>query len=406
MTANDGRHLVVPAIGGGLTAGKRSLASAIVVVLAFASNGISQRTWTVDALNGPGTDFLDIQPAVNASQAGDLILVRTGITHFYTGFTASKGVTIMCAQRGGGYAVTSNIVVRQLSASERLVLKRAVGFGTCSIILEDNQGTVHVEKCQPDVGGQGQLLIRRCSSVLLNEVVSISSRIESSYVTCNRGFANGGFSSDPLLWVSSSVVVLGNSVLMGSRGGYDMFNCRVTFPPGDAIAGYDSVLVLGAGTSILGGRLSVSGGSCPPVNIEADAIRGSNLQVLVDPAATLTRVSGTVTLRTSPQPTLDGVVRDEPAGLMDLDLLANPGSAAALIASPPVAPQWSSLGMQWVDLGSYVVADVGLVDPSGHRKLSFYMPPLYPLGHTMVFQSAVLDQGRFLWSTPSAIVRN
>jgi hypothetical protein len=34
------------------------------------------------------------------------------------------------------------------------------------------------------------------------------------------------------------------------------------------------------------------------------------------------------------------------------------------------------------------------------------MPPLYPLGHTMVFQSAVLDQGRFLWSTPSAIVRN
>jgi hypothetical protein len=91
---------------------------------------------------------------------------------------------------------------------------------------------------------------------------------------------------------------------------------------------------------------------------------------------------------------------------MDLDLLANPGSAAALIASPPAAPQLSSIGMQWIDLAAYLVVDVGLVDPNGHRKLSFYMPPLYPLGHTMVFQSAVLDQGRFQWSTPSAIVRN
>jgi hypothetical protein len=385
--------------------GGSAVASAIVCITAAV--GSAQRTWIVDVAGGTGSHFRDIQPAINAATSGDLVFVRPSFAPYYTGFIASKGLTIMCEQRGAAFAVRGgDMVVRGLPRGERFTLKRAVGLGTCSIILEDNQGTVHVEKCQPDVGGQGQLLIRRCSSVLLNEVVSISSRIESSYVTCNRGFANGGFSSDPLLWVSSSVVVLGNSVLMGSRGGYDMFNCRVTFPPGDAIAGYDSVLVLGAGTSILGGRLSVSGGSCPPVNIEADAIRGSNLQVLVDPAATLTRVSGTVTLRTSPQPTLDGVVRDEPAGLMDLDLLANPGSAAALIASPPVAPQWSSLGMQWVDLGSYVVADVGLVDPSGHRKLSFYMPPLYPLGHTMVFQSAVLDQGRFQWSTPSAIVRN
>jgi hypothetical protein len=141
--------------------------------------------------------------------------------------------------------------------------------------------------------------------------------------------------------------------------------------------------------------------------MEADGIRCSNIRVIKDPYSAVSRVSGTVTFQTETLAALDGIVRDEVAGLMDLDLIGPPGSATALIASPPFNPVITQFGPQWVDLSNYIVADVGLIDLStGHRKVSFYFPPLYPLGHTMVFQSVVLDQGRFHWSTPSAIVRN
>jgi hypothetical protein len=386
--------------------GGSAVASAIVCITAAV--GSAQRTWIVDVAGGTGSHFRDIQPAINAATSGDLVFVRPSFAPYYTGFIASKGLTIMCEQRGAAFAVRGgDMVVRGLPRGERFTLKRAVGLGTCSIILEDNQGTVYLEKCQPDLGGRGNLVIRRSASVLLNEVVSIWTRIESSYVSFNRSLADSGDGADPILWVAGSVVALGNTKVLGGRGGYDMVRCLVTSPPGDAVAGYDSVLILGRGTTITGGRLSASGGSCPPVFMEADGIRGSNIRVIKDPYSAVSRVSGTVTFQTETLAALDGIVRDEVAGLMDLDLIGPPGSATALIASPPFNPVITQFGPQWVDLSNYIVADVGLIDLStGHRKVSFYFPPLYPLGHTMVFQSVVLDQGRFHWSTPSAIVRN
>ena len=80
--------------------------------------------------------------------------------------------------------------------------------------------------------------------------------------------------------------------------------------------------------------------------------------------------------------------------------------AAALIASLPTPPVLTPYGFQWVDLNAFLVADVGAVDPQGHRQLSIAMPLGYPLGEPLVFQSIVLDQGALVWSTPSAIVRN
>jgi hypothetical protein len=139
--------------------------------------------------------------------------------------------------------------------------------------------------------------------------------------------------------------------------------------------------------------------------MEAAAIRGSNVRVQKDPAATLGIVTGVVTVQTAPQATLDGIVRDEVLGRMDFDLWAAPGSAAALVASLPADPVLTAIGIQWANPGAHLVADVGMVDPTGHRKLSFLFPS-YPLGQPMVFQSLVVNQGGLQWSTPSAIVRN
>ena len=365
----------------------------------------AQRTWIVDVSNGPGTDYAQVQPAVDAARSGDIILIRPGATHAYNGFTISKGLTVTTATRGWWVRITSDIVVRGLPQTDRLMLKQLGMLFSASLMLENNAGTVYVEKCQ--TGSQaGVLTIRNSNAVALNEVYTDTAQVESSYVTFNRCLNSSGIASDPLLRVSSSVVVFGNTSLIGSRANYNAIQCRVVWPPGEAIAGYDSLLVLGAGTNILGGRLNVSGGSCPPISMEAAAIRGSNVRVIKDPAATLALVTGNVTVQAASQPTLDGIVGDELAGRMDFDLWARPGSSAALVASLPADPLVTSMGFQWANLGAYVVPDLGLVDATGHRKLSFLFPPGYPLGQPMVFQSLVLDANGVAWSTPSPIVKN
>ena len=46
----------------------------------------------IDDDGGPGVDFTDIQPAVNAAQAGDVLLVMSGT---YNGFMCNKAITIV-----------------------------------------------------------------------------------------------------------------------------------------------------------------------------------------------------------------------------------------------------------------------------------------------------------------------
>ncbi len=282
------------------------------------------------------------------------------------------------------------------------MLKNLIGYYTAALILEDNAGQVVVEKCQHGYQG-GYLRVRNSGDVIFNEVAATDARIESSFVTMNRGLSDASFSQDPVLRATNSVVVFGNSVLIGSRAVYS--GCQVLLPPGVAIGGHDSTLVLGAGTSIRGGHLGVSGGPCP-IQMQAPAITGSNMKVIRDPGAFLGTVDDSVSVRTQRQPTLDGIVGDEVQGRMDFDLIGTPGSAGALIASPPgpVAP--SPIGYQWASLANSLVIDVGAIDPMGHHLVSFTMPTAYPLGQPMVFQSLVLDSGALVWSTPSAIVRN
>jgi hypothetical protein len=381
------------------------LASAVALMCFTSTNLTAQRTWVVDVFGGPGAHFTEVQPAIDTATPGDIILVRPGATAFYQGFVVSKGLTITTESRGWWLRINPDIVVRGLPRGQTVMLKHLGAWGTGSVILEDNAGSVYVEKCQTGSQG-GRLIVRGSASVALNEVASLAASIESSYVTFNRGINDTGVAALPALWVSRSVVVFGNSVLLGSRANYSLGECKVLYPPGDAIAGYDSLLILGAGTQVIGGRLSVFGGGCPPIFLEAMAITGSNIRVIKDPQATLGFVSGSVTVQTSPQPTLDARVADEIRGRMDFDLWGTPGSPAAMVASLPRDPIGTPYGFQWANLNAYLVADTGLLDATGHRKVSFLLPAAYPLGQPMVFQSIVLERSGPTWSTPSAIIKN
>jgi hypothetical protein len=372
----------------------------------FASALSAQRTWIVDVFGGPGSQFTDIQSAVDAATAGDVVLIRPGASSFNVGFTVSKGITIMPERRAWGVSITTDIIVRGIPAGERLMLKRLGGFNSASIRIENNAGTVVVEKCQPSLQG-GQVFIRNSRSVILNEGGALGIRVDSSFVTINRGLNSTGLAADPALWVSRAIVVFGNSILVGSRANYDGIRCVVVFPPGDAISGHDSVLHLGAGTTLRAGTLAISGGPCPPIFLQAATINGQNITVIRDPATTLVGpVQGSVTVTTQPYPTLDGIVADEVHGRMDFDLIGAPGAPTALMASLPADPVLTPFGIQWTNLHAYLVAGAGMVDATGHWRTSMTLPLAYPLGQPMVFQSIVLDPQGLFWSTPSVIIRN
>src|SRR5262245_3438747 len=60
---------------------------AILIITLLASSAIA-KTWYV---GGSGADFTEIQPAIDAAQDGDVILVRPGT---YQPFTIEKGVIV------------------------------------------------------------------------------------------------------------------------------------------------------------------------------------------------------------------------------------------------------------------------------------------------------------------------
>ena len=70
--------------------------------LAILALSLPQGTHIVDAAGGPGSNFLDIPPAVSAAASGDTILVRAGT---YSGFTTSKALRVL----GAGASLTTII---------------------------------------------------------------------------------------------------------------------------------------------------------------------------------------------------------------------------------------------------------------------------------------------------------
>ena len=66
--------------------------SRVLLLALLASPLCAQRTWIVDANNGPGTDFTDLPPALAAASSGDTLIVRPGN---YQGGTTAKALRIL-----------------------------------------------------------------------------------------------------------------------------------------------------------------------------------------------------------------------------------------------------------------------------------------------------------------------
>lgn len=114
------------------------------MTLSLASLALASQVLVVDAANGPGTDFLAIQPAIDAALPGDLIRVRTGT---YAPFVVDgKGVSVVGDTTGGPVDVLGDdderVAVRNVPVGQTALLQQLAIDTIPGTLFEDNVGHV------------------------------------------------------------------------------------------------------------------------------------------------------------------------------------------------------------------------------------------------------------------------
>lgn len=122
----------------------RQLALSVALTVAPVS---AQTTWVVDADGGPGSQFTEIQPAVSAAQAGDIILVRPRSSGSYAGFTVSKGVAILGDPTFNVVSTTSPVLIQNVPAGQTLAIANGsfAPLGPECMRITNAQGHVHLQ---------------------------------------------------------------------------------------------------------------------------------------------------------------------------------------------------------------------------------------------------------------------
>lgn len=169
------------------------------------------RVWVVDARNGPGTDFTDLQLAVDRVPLGDILDVRDGSYGFSSGISVTRGVTIQFRSGAGlgGPHLQATIPARQTLVISGL---RAASFPhAVSVQILGCAGTVSLQVC-----GLGWTQIRRSHQVTVVGGSSNSIDVEDATVAITRCRIVGASQSPPpycfpawgALWVRRGHVTL------------------------------------------------------------------------------------------------------------------------------------------------------------------------------------------------------
>lgn len=127
------------------------LAAALVFALSTDARAQS-KAWIVDVNAGPGSNFTQIQPAVNAASEGDLIRVRDGD---YDAFTiTAKSLTIIGQTSGTTVVRDGGSAIRELGPSQSCLV-RHMGFISTGppatvpegLVVDSCLGSVWIEDC-------------------------------------------------------------------------------------------------------------------------------------------------------------------------------------------------------------------------------------------------------------------
>ncbi|MEM7199234.1 MAG: hypothetical protein AAF628_03150 [Planctomycetota bacterium] len=354
----------------------RKLALAGLALASLGAAPVAQRTiHVVDAELGPGATFADIQPAVDAAQDGDAIVVRPGM---YSAF-AVVGKALSILGEPGADVVASGataVAVRQVPAGRDTALyglSVTGSFPTSSpdvMQVSDCAGRVLMEEVSmQDTAGATVLRVERSRQVMLEDCTFAGRvRLEDSQATIQDSVCDGGFGFVPavgLQLLGSSAATVSRCTITGGRGLF------VGYPDAAAIWANGtgtSLTVTGDGT----GALRASTGSA----IGASAIRGDGT-LLLDPDVPLSSSAGqplldpALTVQSAEIPSLS--MRGAPlGGVVDADLNSTPGDLYVLYAAASgdafAFPAFG--GSIWLDLHTVAQAGLGVLDATGRGRLA------------------------------------
>lgn len=127
-----------------------------LALASLCSDSQAQKVWVVDALGGPGSDFTDVDPAVDAASDGDTLLLRNG---FYSDLVISgKGLSVIADF--GATPTVFGVVVRNLGPAQYALVSGLTISSPFDVGLRVNQnmGGVWIEDCQIE-GAYGEGLV-------------------------------------------------------------------------------------------------------------------------------------------------------------------------------------------------------------------------------------------------------
>ena len=216
---------------------------ACVALLCLGSSPVfgQGQLWIVDKAGGPGFDFTEIQPAVDAAANGDTVLVRSGS---YPGFTID-GKSLVVTRDGASPSATGFTVIGLAAGQE--VTVRGMNVTTCT--LELNDGPVWLESVtvlsEPFFFSSPSVRVQACSAV----------------IAARCSFTSGGFFfADPGLNALSSNLYLFETTAQGTS--FPWATGTLGGPGGDGVKLTDSFL-FASGCTFKGGK-GATGGACSP----------------------------------------------------------------------------------------------------------------------------------------------
>lgn len=352
----------------------------------------AQTTRIVDAQAGPGSQFLDLPPAVAASAPGDIILVRyvdPSITT-YTGAVITRALTIIGV--GGQPGIAGLMRVEMLPVNEHVVLRNLrigpfqgpsgpIGLGPFS--LRNNSGSVHLQEISRVAITTFSLLhpwsIENCRLVTLTActlpVIVANSLLmtNTDRVIFARSTSPFG-SGSPNVRLQGSTLRLVDSVVSGSA-----------FPIG---LGTPAIGMCNSRLQLTGATTVTAGGSPSIIGLFMGACSAPD-EVAVGPGVTVTGTQY-VNLTFAVAPALSALVTANQQ--LAVDVLGDPQGLTLLAFGPPAANPLPLLGeLLWLDPIAATPWGATTLDALGRASWQVTLPAGLATGISTWLQAIVVN---------------